>query len=280
MHRRSRFGTCLGTCDGSPSHSNAGCLVYWPQAAAIAAAAAATTLPEWARGREQFCVPDLLAGTPRVVWRIDRTGRWWWYEEEGCQTALAYQPLAAPQPNVIAAALPAVLPQVIPAALAAGEELAVAARAREEAGRLRTQADQATQAAANQAALALVAAEHAAAEAHIYADELDQSKAERAVESAIADSTRGRVQTATLDIAQAAAAREEAAATFNGIDAVVEATAQQALTGGKDEVSWSRLGPADITPSEDPADDAVPGCLGSLCRSPGRRRHGGSVRCS
>ena len=161
---------------------------------------------------------------------------------------IAYQPLAAPQPNVVAAALPAVLPQVILAALAAGEELAAAARAREEADRLRTQADQAAQVAANQAAIALVAAEHAAAEAHRYADVLDQSKAERAVESAIADSTLGRVQTATLDIAQAAAAREEAPAAFNGIDAVPEATAQQALTGGQDEVSWSRLAPP-ISPS-------------------------------
>ena len=97
---------------------------------------------------------ELPAGSPPIVWCIDRTQRWWWFEELGCQTALAYQPIAATQPIIIAAALPAELPQVIAAAPVADEEHLAATRAREEADVLRMQADQATQATAEQAAVA------------------------------------------------------------------------------------------------------------------------------
>ena len=194
-----------------------------------------------------------------MVWCLDRTQQWWWFEELGYQTALAYQPIAAPQPIVTAAALPVEFQQFIPAALAADEQHLAATRAREEADALRMQADQATQAAAAEAAVAQTAADEAAEAAHQYAADMDRTRAVRAAERAIADNTLGSVQTATLDIAQAAAARHEAATASTGVEAVPEATAQQAFQGGgRDEDSWSRLGPADDTLAEDLVDVEAP----------------------
>ena len=169
--------------------------------------------------------------------------------------------IAAPRPVAVPAALPAELQHVIPAALAADEQHLKPTRMREEAEALRSQATQATQAVAAQTAVAQAAADDATAAAQQLIAELERTRAVRATDLAIAEETLDSAQTAARDIDQAAAARIEAAATaataaastpaFIDTEAAPTATAHQAFqieAQGHDDVSWSRLGPADSPP--------------------------------
>ena len=207
-------------------------------------------------------MPDLPEGQPPIVWRLDRTQSWWWYEAHGCHRACRY---VAPAAVIMPAATPAILPadllHVIPAAQAANEQHIEATRRREEAEALRLRANLAAQVAAAASAAAQAAANEVKTAAHLLIADLERSEAERAAELSIATETLDSVQAATRTIDQAAAAREEAVAVaavaaavapaFVGTEAAPAATAHQAFqTQAQDleDVSWSRLGPAAATP--------------------------------